>query len=168
MAGLSCFWCIRLPACLFFRLVISRTLRAFFRLSVHQHLRLLPAGFRNRLFIVFCKYYPPCLLYTSNRIGWFPMGKKGKYTRPSAFTSIGAYAFKECSIEAFYRSDNVKTLGQGAFMDSQIKEIHLGAGIKLIPTGVFQEMCIRDRYSPKFRLAISIRRKNRYPRDRNR
>ena len=66
------------------------------------------------------------------------MGKKGKYTLPSAFTSIGAYAFKECSIEAFYLSDNVKTLGQGAFMDSQIKEIHLGAGIKLIPTGVFQ------------------------------
>ena len=73
-----------------------------------------------------------------NRIVWFPMGKKGKYTLPSAFTSIGAYAFKECSIEAFYLSDNVKTLGQGAFMDSQIKEIHLGAGIKLIPTGVFQ------------------------------
>lgn len=73
-----------------------------------------------------------------NRIIWFPMGKKGKYTLPSAFTSIGAYAFKECSIEAFYLSDNVKTLGQGAFMDSQIKEIHLGAGIKLIPTGVFQ------------------------------
>lgn len=61
-----------------------------------------------------------------------------KYTLPSAFTSIGAYAFKECSIEAFYLSDNVETLGQGAFMDSQIKEIHLGAGIKLIPTGVFQ------------------------------
>ena len=60
------------------------------------------------------------------------------YKSPSAFTSIGAYAFKECSIEAFYLSDNVKTLGQGAFMDSQIKEIHLGAGIKLIPTGVFQ------------------------------
>ena len=57
MAGLSCFWCIRLPACLFFRLVISRTLRAFFRLSVHQHLRLLPVGFRNRIFIVFCEYY---------------------------------------------------------------------------------------------------------------
>lgn len=73
-----------------------------------------------------------------NRIIWFPMGKKGKYTLPSAFTSIGAYAFKECSIEAFYLSDNVETLGQGAFMDSQIKEIHLGAGIKLIPTGVFQ------------------------------
>lgn len=73
-----------------------------------------------------------------NRIVWFPMGKKGRYTLPSAFTSIGAYAFKECSIEAFYLSDNVETLGQGAFMDSQIKEIHLGAGIKLIPTGVFQ------------------------------
>ena len=43
-----------------------------------------------------------------NRIIWFPMGKKGKYTLPSAFTSIGAYAFKECSIEAFYLSDNVK------------------------------------------------------------
>ena len=73
-----------------------------------------------------------------NRIVWFPMGKKGKYTLPSAFTSIGAYAFRECSIEAFYLSDNVETLGQGAFMDSQVKEIHLGAGIKLIPTGVFQ------------------------------
>ena len=73
-----------------------------------------------------------------NRIVWFPMGKKGKYTLPSSFTSIGAYAFKECSIEAFYLSDNVETLGQGAFMGSQIKEIHLGAGIKLIPTGVFQ------------------------------
>lgn len=73
-----------------------------------------------------------------NRIVWFPMGKKGKYTLPAAFTSIGAYAFRECSIETFYLSDNVETLGQGAFMDSQVKEIHLGAGIKLIPTGVFQ------------------------------
>lgn len=73
-----------------------------------------------------------------NRIVWFPMGKKGKYTLPTAFTSIGAYAFRECSIETFYLSDNVETLGQGAFMDSQVKEIHLGAGIKLIPTGVFQ------------------------------
>ena len=27
---------------------------------------------------------------------------------------------------------------------------------------------VREQYSPKFRLAISIRRKNRYPRDRNR
>lgn len=43
-----------------------------------------------------------------NKIVWFPMGKKGKYTLPSAFTSIGAYAFKECSIEAFICQTTLK------------------------------------------------------------
>ena len=73
-----------------------------------------------------------------NKIVWFPMGKKGKYTLPSTFTSIGAYAFKECSIETFILPDNMNEIGQGAFMDSKVKEVKLPANLKRIPTSTFQ------------------------------
>ena len=56
MAGLSCFWCVRLPVCLFFRLIISRSFCGFFCLSIHQHLRLLPVVFWNRILVAFREY----------------------------------------------------------------------------------------------------------------
>ena len=69
---------------------------------------------------------------------WFPMGKQGEYSLPSTITSIGNYAFKECSIETFILPDNMKEIGQGAFMDSKVKEVKLPANLKRIPTSTFQ------------------------------
>lgn len=71
-------------------------------------------------------------------IVWFPMGKQGEYSLPSTITSIGNYAFKECSIETFILPDNMKKIGQGAFMDSKVKEVKLPANLKRIPTSTFQ------------------------------
>ena len=71
-------------------------------------------------------------------IVWFPMGKQGEYSLPSTITSIGNYAFKECSIETFILPDNMKEIGQGAFMDSKVKEVKLPANLKRIPTSTFQ------------------------------
>ena len=69
---------------------------------------------------------------------WFPMGKQGEYSLPSTITSIGNYAFKECSIETFILPDNMNEIGQGAFMDSKVKEVKLPANLKRIPTSTFQ------------------------------
>lgn len=69
---------------------------------------------------------------------WFPMGKQGEYSLPSTITSIGNYAFKECSIEIFILPDNMNEIGQGAFMDSKVKEVKLPANLKRIPTSTFQ------------------------------
>lgn len=69
---------------------------------------------------------------------WFPMGKQGEYSLPNTITSIGNYAFKECSIETFILPDNMKEIGQGAFMDSKVKEVKLPANLKRIPTSTFQ------------------------------
>lgn len=69
---------------------------------------------------------------------WFPMGKKGEYTLPSSITSIGKYAFKECSIETFILPDNLTTIGQGAFMDSKVKEVRLPNLLKTVPSNTFQ------------------------------
>lgn len=71
-------------------------------------------------------------------IVWFPMGKQGEYSLPSTITSIGNYAFKECSIETFILPDNMNEIGQGAFMDSKVKEVKLPANLKRIPTSTFQ------------------------------
>ena len=61
------------------------------------------------------------------------MGKKGQYTPSFRLYLIGALrAFRECSIEAFYLSNNVETLGYKAPSWTVRWEIHLGAGIKLI------------------------------------
>lgn len=43
-----------------------------------------------------------------NRIIWFPMGKKGKYTLPSAFTSIGAYASRNAASRRFICQTTLK------------------------------------------------------------
>lgn len=69
---------------------------------------------------------------------WFPMGKKGEYTLPSSITSIGKYAFKECSIERFILPDNLTAIGQGAFMDSKVREVRLPDLLKLVPSNTFQ------------------------------
>lgn len=69
---------------------------------------------------------------------WFPMGKKGEYSLPSTITSIGNYAFKECSIEKFILPDHLTEIGQGAFMDSQVKEVQLPNQLKTIPSSTFQ------------------------------
>ena len=69
---------------------------------------------------------------------WFPMGKQGEYSLPNTITSIGNYAFKECSIETFILPDNMNEIGQGAFIDSKVKEVKLPANLKRIPTSTFQ------------------------------
>lgn len=71
-------------------------------------------------------------------IVWFPMGKKGSYTLPSTITTIGNYAFKECSIETFRLPDGLTEIGQGAFMDSKVKEVKLPDHLKTIPSSTFQ------------------------------
>lgn len=74
----------------------------------------------------------------ATRIVWFPMGKSGSYTLPSTVTSIGDYAFKECSIETFTFPDNITTLGTGAFMNSKVKDVKMPGSLRLVPTATFQ------------------------------
>lgn len=69
---------------------------------------------------------------------WFPMGKQGDYTLPSTLTSIGDYAFKECSITRFNFPESMTEIGQGALMNSKVEEVSLPAQLKQIPTGTFQ------------------------------
>lgn len=69
---------------------------------------------------------------------WFPMGKQGDYTLPSTLTSIGDYAFKECSITRFNFPESMTEIGQGALMNSKVEEVSLPAHLKQIPTGTFQ------------------------------
>lgn len=73
---------------------------------------------------------------------WFPMGKQGDYTLPSTLTSIGDYAFKECSITRFNFPESMTEIGQGALMNSKVEEVSLPAQLKQIPTGTFQD-CTR-------------------------
>lgn len=74
----------------------------------------------------------------ATRIVWFPMGKSGSYTLPSTVTSIGDYAFKECSIETFEFPDNITALGTGVFMDSKVREVKMPGSLRLLPTATFQ------------------------------
>lgn len=74
----------------------------------------------------------------ATRIVWFPMGKSGSYTLPSTVTSIGNYAFRECSIENFTFPDNITTLGTGVFIDSKVKEVKMPGSLRLVPTATFQ------------------------------
>lgn len=74
----------------------------------------------------------------ATKIVWFPMGKTGAYTLPPTITSIGSYAFKECSIESFSLPDGVTEMGTGAFQNSRIKEAKLSANLRLVPTATFQ------------------------------
>ena len=74
----------------------------------------------------------------ATRIVWFPMGKSGSYTLPSTVTSIGDYAFKECSIETFTFPDNITTLGTGVFMNSKVKDVKMPGSLRLVPTATFQ------------------------------
>lgn len=74
----------------------------------------------------------------ATRIVWFPMGKSGSYTLPSTVTSIGNYAFKECSIETFEFPDNITALGTGVFMDSKVREVKMPGSLRLVPTATFQ------------------------------
>lgn len=69
---------------------------------------------------------------------WFPMGKQGDYTLPSTLTSIGDYAFKECSITRFNFPESMTEIGQGTLMNSKVEEVSLPAQLKQIPTGTFQ------------------------------
>ncbi len=75
---------------------------------------------------------------SGTEIVWFPMGKTGSYTLPSTITSIGDYAFKECSITQFAFPDGMKDIGQGAFMNSKVEEVKLPASLRTLPSGVFQ------------------------------
>lgn len=80
------------------------------------------------------------VLFNGNgtEIIWFPMGKQGDYTLPSTLTSIGDYAFKECSITRFNFPESMTEIGQGALMNSKVEEVSLPAQLKQIPTGTFQ------------------------------
>lgn len=69
---------------------------------------------------------------------WFPMGKQGDYTLPSTLTSIGDYAFKECSITRFNFPESMTEIGQGTLMNCKVEEVSLPAQLKQIPTGTFQ------------------------------
>ena len=74
----------------------------------------------------------------ATQIVWFPMGKKGSYTLPSSVTSVGSYAFKECSIERFVFSDHVAKLGTGVFMNSKVRDVTMPEALRLVPTATFQ------------------------------
>lgn len=74
----------------------------------------------------------------ATQIVWFPMGKKGSYALPSSVTSVGSYAFKECSIERFVFSDHVAKLGTGVFMNSKVRDVTMPEALRLVPTATFQ------------------------------
>jgi len=69
---------------------------------------------------------------------WFPLGKTGKYTLPSTVTSIGARAFKGCSLTELTLPDNITDLGMAAFSGSSLEKVTLPANLETIATGVFQ------------------------------
>lgn len=70
---------------------------------------------------------------------WFPMGKRGEYSLPATVTAIGAYAFRDCSIEKFVFPAGLAKIGECAFYNSKVKEVVLPSTLKLLPTGVFQK-----------------------------
>ena len=72
-------------------------------------------------------------------IVWFPMGKGGDYTLPSTVTSVGEYAFRDCSIERFVFDDGLTSIGKCAFYNSKVKEVTLPSTLKTVPTGTFQK-----------------------------
>lgn len=70
---------------------------------------------------------------------WFPMGKRGEYSLPATITAVGAYAFRDCSIEKFVFPAGLAKIGECAFYNSKVKEVVLPSTLKLLPTGVFQK-----------------------------
>lgn len=70
---------------------------------------------------------------------WFPMGKRGEYTLPSTVTSVGEYAFRDCSIEKFVFAEGLKNIGQCAFYNSKVREVVLPSTLQKVPTGTFQK-----------------------------
>lgn len=70
---------------------------------------------------------------------WFSMGKRGEYSLPATVTAIGAYAFRDCSIEKFVFPAGLAKIGECAFYNSKVKEVVLPSTLKLLPTGVFQK-----------------------------
>lgn len=70
---------------------------------------------------------------------WFPMGKRGEYSLPATITAVGAYAFRDCSIEKFVFHAGLAKIGECAFYNSKVKEVVLPSTLKLLPTGVFQK-----------------------------
>ena len=70
---------------------------------------------------------------------WFPMGKRGEYSLPATITAIGAYAFRDCSIDRFVFPAGLAKIGECAFYNSKVKEVVLPSTLKLLPTGVFQK-----------------------------
>lgn len=70
---------------------------------------------------------------------WFPMSKRGEYSLPATVTAVGAYAFRDCSIEKFVFPAGLAKIGECAFYNSKVKEVVLPSTLKLLPTGVFQK-----------------------------
>ncbi len=79
---------------------------------------------------------------TGSSILWFPMGKSGDYTLPASVTSIGDYAFRQCSIRRFTLPDGLREIGKGAFSHSLVEEVTLPGSLVTLPTGTFQD-CTR-------------------------
>ncbi len=75
---------------------------------------------------------------SATQIVWFPMGKSGDYTLPSTVTSIGDYAFRQCSITHFTLPDALREIGKGAFSHSLVEEVQMPAHLATLPTGTFQ------------------------------
>lgn len=74
----------------------------------------------------------------ATQLVWFPMGKSGDYTLPATVTSIGDYAFRQCSITHFTLPDGLKKIGKGAFSHSLVQEVQMPAQLATLPTGTFQ------------------------------
>lgn len=74
----------------------------------------------------------------ASRIVWFPMGKRGHYELPASVTSLGDYAFRDCSITSCTLPDGLTELGQCVFYGSKVKQVTLPDNLRLIPTGTFQ------------------------------
>lgn len=75
---------------------------------------------------------------------WLPMGKTGSYTLPATITSIGNYAFSQCSITSFTLPDNITSMGQAVFYESKVESVKLPAKLQTVPTATFQS-CTRLR-----------------------
>lgn len=71
-------------------------------------------------------------------IVWFPMGKKGSYTMPATITSVGDFAFSQCSIATFTMGENITRMGQSVFYNSGVENVTLPGKLQTVPTATFQ------------------------------
>lgn len=70
---------------------------------------------------------------------WFPEGKREAPSFPPTLTSIGEYAFGNCSLKKLELPATVSQIRKGAFWGSRLETIVLSEALELIPNGLFQE-----------------------------